>query len=100
MEELRYIYIPKFKKADDDACDFTPVRWYRQTTCVKKKEGLTSVEDSVNALIRGVEDYIKNSKEILINSTGNNSEETEMGRKTTVWIFYGTNWQSYQIDPL
>ena len=58
---------------------------------VSKKEGgrgFASIEDSMEASIRLLEDYIKKSKESLLTATrkrnNNKNSETEMGRKTTV----------------
>ena len=63
------------------------------------RSGHVSIEDFVDASIQGVEDYIKRCKERLIRATSNSidninkttkTRETEMGRKTTVWIFHAT----------
>ena len=67
--------------------------------CVRRKvgRGHASVEESVDNLIRHLEDYIKEGKEILITTTRNSPNNTKinkititrnkMERKTTVWIF-------------
>ena len=71
---------------------------------VSRKEGgsgLANNEDSVDASIRRLEYYIKKSKETNYSDQkkhqqykdkpNNNNKETEMGRKTTVWIVQTTN---------
>ena len=63
--------------------------------------GLASIEDSVNAAIRGLEDNIKKTKEKLFSAISNsadkgkqnnNNKDRKMGRKTTV--FQATNWRT------
>ena len=65
---------------------------------VSRKEegrGLTSINDSINALIQRLEEYIKKDRKRLITATRNNIEnktnkqtkkqqKTKMGRKTTI----------------
>ena len=50
---------------------------------MSRKEGekeLTSVEDSVDASIQGLEGYIKNSKEILITAANNSTDTIRTNR--------------------
>ena len=56
--------------------------------------GLTSMEDSVDALIQRLEDSIEKRRERLVTATRNNTnnmrtnnQKTKMGRKTTLWTF-------------
>ena len=76
--------------------------------------GFVSVEDCVESLIQGLEDYIKKRKVRLLtaanNSIGNirtnrkkkqlTNLETEMGSKTTVWRFKVTNRRNLTWDYL
>ena len=61
---------------------------------------LASIEDSVNASIRELEDYIQKSKESLITAASKNTDSlrtsrtTEIRRNATVWIFQETNWRN------
>ena len=54
------------------------------------------IEDSVDASMQGLENYLKKCDERLITATRNstdqqnNNQEREMGRKTTVQIFQMT----------
>ena len=45
--------------------------------------GQASIEDYVDASIRGLEDYIKNSKERLITAASNSSGNIRTNRTTT-----------------
>ena len=69
----------------------------------KGGRGLTSIEDYEDALIKGLEENIKKSKVRLITMVSKspvkhkdkqNNRKKEMGRKTNVWIFQTTNWQT------
>ena len=67
--------------------------------------GLASIEDSINASIQWIEDYIQKCEERLItatrndtehkdkqnNNNNNNNQKTKMERKTTLWMFQATN---------
>ena len=71
----------------------------------KKKKcgrGLTSIKESVNALIQKLENYIKKARKKADYSDqkqyrqhkhqhNKNNKKKKMGRKTTVWIFQATN---------
>ena len=64
--------------------------------------GLTSTEDSIDASIQRLENFIKKRGGKRISATRNNTDntnisrtkinkETKMTRKTTVWIYQATN---------
>ena len=54
---------PEDKKVDDNAQGLTSERCLRQTLCIeKRRRKLASIEDSMDASIWRVEDYIKKSK--------------------------------------
>ena len=63
----------------------------------KGGRGLASIEDSVDASIQELEDYIR--KESLITATKNSTDNVminrttrkQMGRKTTIWIIQAIN---------
>ena len=49
---------------------------------MKRKNGLASIEDCLAKSIRGLEIYIKKSKEILITTAGNISDKIRTNRTT------------------
>ena len=49
---------PEDKRADDEVQSLTSVRFHWQTICIKKKKGLTSIENSVDGSIHGLEDFM------------------------------------------
>ena len=62
----------------------------------KEGRGHTTIEDSVAASIQGVEKYIKKELRKAYYSDQKHTDQqnnykTEIGRKTTVWIFQATN---------
>ena len=72
-------------------------------------KGHTCIEDSVDASIQRLDDYIKKKRGgRLITTTGNDADntrinrtekktqKTKMGRKTTLWTFRTTNKQLYR----
>ena len=72
---------PENKKSDDDDDDddvqgLTSQRWNRLYVSRKEgRRGLPTIEDSIDTLIRRLEDKIlKNSKERLITSTKNSTK--------------------------
>ena len=76
-------------------------RDYTERHYMSGREG-SSIDDSVDASMRKIDDYIKRSKQGLIiaarNSNGNkdkqknNNQETEIWKKKTVEIFQETTW--------
>ena len=75
-------------------------------------KGLVNIEDSVDASMERLEDYVKRTEEGWLQqpeniqttqaSTEENNLKTKMGRKTTVWTFQATNkrnltWENLDI---
>ena len=58
---------------------------------VSRKEGARGIEDSVNTLIRWLEDYIKRNQERVITVTRNNTKI----KKTTI---RKQKWEEKQLD--
>ena len=70
---------------------------------VSRKEGrrLASIQDSIDAPIQRLENYMKKRGGRLMTATRNNTDNTnncrtkitrkKIGRKTTVWTFQATN---------
>ena len=75
---------PGNKKADDDVQGLTSERWHRQIMYVKKRRrrGLDNIEESAEASIRGLENYIKKNKERLITETNNCTYNMRTNRTT------------------
>ena len=61
------------KKIDDDGQGLTSERWYRQTICVKKRR---SIEDSMEASIQELTDYVKKWKWRLITAASTDNVRT------------------------
>ena len=95
---------PEDKKINDDAQKF------RQTISTKEGgRGLASIEDNVDASIKGLEDYMKKNKKKRLTAATNQhkdkqnnkkNEEIEIGRKTTIRIFQTTNCRNLTRENL
>ena len=85
------------KRVDDDVLGFIPERWPRQTIGVKKRKGrrTTIIEDSGNASIWGLDDYIKKSKDRLITVAGNSSDNIRANRRRRTGK---QRWKEKQLD--
>ena len=70
-------------KKIDDAQGHTSKRWHRLYVLRKGGSGLARIEGSRVALIRGLENYIKKSKERLIVEASNSSKIIRTKRTTT-----------------
>ena len=69
----------------------------------KEEEGLVALKNDFDASIQRIEDYIEKCRERLITANRNNAEsmrinrtkitkkKTNIGRKTTIWVFQATN---------
>ena len=63
--------------------------------CQEGKRGLDSIEDSKDASIQGLKDYIKKSKERLITVTRNRTENIKINGKT---ITRKQKWEEKQLN--
>ena len=78
-------------------------RW--QTDNVSRKEGgrgLTSIEDSIDALIQGLKDCIKKCKERLITVTTNSTDTIKIKRTTITrkWKSQKNNYMDISSNKL
>ena len=72
---------PKDKKVDDYAQGLTFKKWHRQM--IEGGSRHTSIEDSMDATIQGLKDYIKKSKERLITTASTSNTNIKTNRTTT-----------------
>ena len=73
--------VPKDKEIKDDAFGLTSERWHRHTLWVKKIKK-KSIEDSMDASKRGLDDFINKSKERLTTAASNSTDNIRTNRTT------------------
>ena len=73
-------------------------RWTRQTICDKKEggRGLASIENCMDASIRGLEDNIKMSEERIITAIRNSTDSIMINRTTTTTT-RKQKWETKQL---
>ena len=71
------------KEVDDDEQGLTSKRWHRLYVSGKGGRGLTSIEDWVDASIRGFKECIKKSKERMISAANKHNSSIWTNRKIT-----------------
>ena len=85
---------PDDKKVNDNVQGLTFKNWHRQYVSRKEKgREFSSIEDSVDASIWWLKDYIKKSKERLITVAHNSTDNTKKNRT----INWKEKWEEKQL---